>query len=377
MLYTGGTAAWTGIGKDSSSILRTVGSGDLTFDKDTDDQFVASYASGKDAESYLLRFDSFSESNNVNTSDLQYKSEGSWVSKKSGGVKQGDQVSFGSVDLTIGAIDRLGKSVVVSPGNSNVNFHTLYSKDGATVYLPWLNATGTSSGIMNYTGTNTGHNATSFYLDIKEEDKDDTIANGNQIRATLAFDTNAKAEVSAVSGGGATSTEIGDTNVERNFVYSALATEILLDKSKDQNTLQLIYHGGESAASIYLSSPTVVSAGGAATVLSIKDSEIANAAGKNLIVVGGSCVNTVAATLLGGPLCGADFTAATGVGTEAFLIETFDRADSVGNIATLVAGYEAADTVNAANALLASKPEIAAGKTCTGNTASGTTLTCA
>ena len=80
-----------------------------------------------------------------------------------------------------------------------------------------------------------------------------------------------------------------------------------------------------------------------------------------MIVVGGSCINTVAASLLGSssPLCGSDFTSITGVSNGEYLIETFAR--SGGKIATLVAGYEAADTTNAASALTTKNPEITVG----------------
>ena len=80
-----------------------------------------------------------------------------------------------------------------------------------------------------------------------------------------------------------------------------------------------------------------------------KDSEVISA--KNLIVVGGSCINTVAANLLGGALCGADFTTATGIGAGQFLIKTFANPDVTGGIATLVAGYNAGDTTSAATYL--------------------------
>jgi hypothetical protein len=93
------------------------------------------------------------------------------------------------------------------------------------------------------------------------------------------------------------------------------------------------------------------SSGGGATIGSaIKtDAEIASIQDKNLIVIGGSCVNTVAADLLGGAYCGAEFTEATkgngtGVGADQFLIQVFNNENSPGKIAMLVAGYEAADT---------------------------------
>lgn len=95
----------------------------------------------------------------------------------------------------------------------------------------------------------------------------------------------------------------------------------------------------------------------------ISDAEASTTgAGKNLIVVGGSCVNTVAASLLGSstPLCGADFTAKTTVTSGQFLIETFARGTD--KVATLVAGYNAADTTAAAKYLRTATIDTIAGK---------------
>jgi len=66
-----------------------------------------------------------------------------------------------------------------------------------------------------------------------------------------------------------------------------------------------------------------------------------------LIVVGGSCINSAAASLVGGAYCGAAWTTATNVGTGEFLIKGY-ASPSVGKFALLVAGYDTADTVNAA-----------------------------
>lgn len=60
------------------------------------------------------------------------------------------------------------------------------------------------------------------------------------------------------------------------------------------------------------------------------------------VIVGGSCINSEAASLLGiGRLCGEDFTAQTDVGAGQVLIRTFADGDK---IKILVAGYHAADT---------------------------------
>ena len=95
-------------------------------------------------------------------------------------------------------------------------------------------------------------------------------------------------------------------------------------------------------------------------IAKITDGNIASASGKNIIVVGGSCINTVAASLLGGKACGAEFTAKTGVGVGQVLIQTFDRGD--GSLATVVAGYEAADTVRGVQHLLSNNFNIAVGE---------------
>ena len=67
-------------------------------------------------------------------------------------------------------------------------------------------------------------------------------------------------------------------------------------------------------------------------------------------------INSAAATVLGGAYCGADFTAATGVGIDQFLIKGYENV--LGDkFALVVAGYEMADTVNAATYLTMQKPD--------------------
>ncbi len=87
----------------------------------------------------------------------------------------------------------------------------------------------------------------------------------------------------------------------------------------------------------------------------VKDTEVSSVSSKNLIVVGGSCINSVAAKLLGSdvPLCGAAWTAKTDVGVGQFLVKEYTSPYNSEKIAFLVAGYEAADTTAAVNSLLA------------------------
>ena len=91
------------------------------------------------------------------------------------------------------------------------------------------------------------------------------------------------------------------------------------------------------------------SGGTSSQVLIVKDSEVSSVSGKNLFVVGGSCINTVAAKILGSdsPLCAADFTTKTNTGVGQYIIKSVKSPYNDQKIALLVAGYEAADTVNA------------------------------
>lgn len=82
----------------------------------------------------------------------------------------------------------------------------------------------------------------------------------------------------------------------------------------------------------------------------VMDSESSTYDGSDVIVVGGSCANTLAAELLGSAYCGESFTTATGVGSGQFMFQAFDRN---GKTALLVAGYEVGDTSKAATYLLA------------------------
>lgn len=138
----------------------------------------------------------------------------------------------------------------------------------------------------------------------------------------------------------------------------------------DQKSVEVSYPKSQVYANIYVgaSGSSVTSSGGSssgATQLGdvlVKDSEVSSVSSKNLIVVGGSCINSVAANLVGGALCGSAFTDSTGVGSGQFLIQSFGDAYTTGKVALLVAGYDAADTVNAATYLRTQTVDTTAGK---------------
>jgi len=109
---------------------------------------------------------------------------------------------------------------------------------------------------------------------------------------------------------------------------------------------------------------SVVAGGEASTsteagVMTVSDANVASVAGKNLVVVGGSAINSVAAELLGGAYSEGAFTSATGVAAGEFLIQSFTRS---GKTALLVAGYTAADTEKAVTYLLNNDVDTTVGK---------------
>jgi len=127
-----------------------------------------------------------------------------------------------------------------------------------------------------------------------------------------------------------------------------------------------------SAASSSGSSTGVKSLGS----VTVADSEVSSVSAKNLIVVGGNCVNSVAAKLLGTTSsgCGAEFETLSGVVGGQFLIQTLDSPYATGKVATLVAGRYAADTTNAAKYLTTQAVDTTVGKKYKGTSATVATL---
>ena len=65
---------------------------------------------------------------------------------------------------------------------------------------------------------------------------------------------------------------------------------------------------------------------------------------RNVILVGGSCINSATAQLLGGTACGVDFTTKTGIGDGQYLIQAFASLQNSEKIAVIISGYRAEDT---------------------------------
>ncbi len=360
LLYTSGTAI-TGLGKDSNNGLITAIDSDLTFDDDDYDYFVASWSDGNDAESYLMRATNFVTENGADKVNIEYRKNKEWTTVKSK-AETGDTVTIGNVELTLGTVNNTADSVNISasPGATYVNFSTLYSKDGLKVYLPYYaGPTATAYGAINLTGNATGHNASSWYLYMTEEDQNGVIAGGKTFYFTLNENSAGDASVTGISGASSSSYEEDDTDKFISMTYGALATKFVWDKSNDQYDVVVTYHGDESYVEFFLTAPEVVVTpgdGGTSPVSSyngvvIEDKEVGSYSTRNLIVVGGSCINSAAASLVGGNFCGTDWTDATGIGPNQFIIKGYSDTPLTSQLALLVAGYEEADTANAATYL--------------------------
>lgn len=369
ILYkTSGNNEFEGIGKDADEQLLT-GATNVTFDGDLHSYFVASYDDGSDAESYLMRATNFRTEDNIDKVTFQYSKDGSWTDAKTD-RKEGDTFSVGNVELEVGHVNKTAKTVTFAADNPETRFDTLYSTEGLKVLLPTSGDGAADGQSINLTS---GSLNSTYVVQMIEEDKDGDSAAGSTINATVISNS----ATDKVSVDGVTSdvafAEIDSSNVYRGFVYSALATELLWDKGDtDQKTLELVYHGDEVEASAYITSADAVSSSsGDAGVMTVKDSEVATVAGKNLVVVGGSAINSVAAELLGGAYSEAMFTSATGVGAGEFLIQSFDRS---GKTALLVAGYNAADTEKAATYLLNNDVDTTVGTKMKGTSATEATV---
>src|SRR3989338_9114404 len=252
-----------------------------------------------------------------------------------------------------------------------------------------VNSTGGTSGAA---GAGAGHGWSTFDLNFTEEDRTNNLGVGGAFGLRLGSGGSSSyyVDVANIFPGRTTFTDRTNTDNIVGRVYSDLATEIWrLGPSSATRTAKVTYAGSESFADVFLTDVTAVvstpnASNGTTTTtssgvkvlgsVSVSDDEVAQVTGKNLIVVGGSCINKVAAELLGSstPMCGSAWEQKTGVGNGQFLIQTFSRTG--GKVATLVAGYNAPDTTNAAKYFTTQTVDTSAGKKYKGTSATQATL---
>lgn len=364
---------FTGIGKSPTQRLATTNSSRLWFNTTSaatyqNEGFIASWASTKDAESYYLKATISRDVGVANRTDIIDKITGDTVCAN---LENAQTCTIGNVVLTTSSTTyySAGERGVNLSINSGGSFNKLYTKSGMLVYLPYSETRAAEGfkGSINLTYSA----ANNFTLQFFEADKDGTLEKVSFNMTLIPQGTTTRyVTVSDVIGDNTPAeTPTSGSKIWESYVLSELATKILHDKSNtNQDSAKVEYHGGQVYANLFVASPdSIVSGGGTTTVggsvsdlgnVLVKDNEISSVSTKNLIVVGGSCINSVAAKILGSdtPLCGADFTAKAGVGANQALIKVITSPYAADKVAMLVAGYEAADTTKAAKYVSTEKP---------------------
>jgi hypothetical protein len=283
--------------------------------------------------------------------------------------------STNQLNTSPGAVTTTSSSVAVSVGRLTYNFtNVANSNNESTLYLvnPQTNTNIINPALIIFEeeDDNSVYEALVVTLDAETSGSDANIGINDVVRTW------------GIDGVWDSITTPGDSKVTKEAdLWGTIVTTDGTDS--DQESATISYPDEQIYAQVYVAgegaSITAGTVSGSSSVKSlgsvtVSDKEVGSVSAKNLIVVGGSCVNSVAASLLDSatPLCGADWEAATGVGSNSFLIETFDRGN--GKVATLVAGYNAGDTTNAAKALTTQTIDTSVGKKYTGSTASSVSL---
>ncbi len=287
--------------------------------------------------------------------------------------------------------DDYASSVATAVSANGINFTV-----GGTQVNALVNATTASAGALTYNFTYAGPATTTIYLV-------NPVDGGNIVSPALVVfeeeedrNNNWPAMIITLEGAGTSTDGLGVNTVrstsalsnsfitmESNDDLSQLLTYrgslVTLDNAEsDQKTATISYPDEQVQAKVYVSEGEASVSNGNGGVLGnivVKDSEVSSVSSKNLVVLGGSCINTAASKLLGSssPLCGADFSAKTGVNAGSYVIQSFASPWSSSKIALLVAGYNAEDTTNAANALKSNTIDTMTGKKYTGSTATSVT----
>jgi len=249
-----------------------------------------------------------------------------------------DTTDVGEVTITLNQVN--DTNIYLKFSGATLNYNVAYSDKGMRVVLPAENAAGTVD-LSSSAGE---------VLTLQEANNDGDLGSGDNITATVKANTNEKLHVSAT---GVTTLEDAD-DVYVGYVVSDLASKVTLDETADEYEFTVDYYGEEVSAEVKVvaGASTITPGESELGNVIVKDSEVSSVATKNLIVVGGSCINSAAAQLVGGTKCGAAWTTATGIGSGQFLIKGYADSTITTGLALLVAGYDAEDTVKATTYLL-------------------------
>jgi len=288
---------------------------------------------------------------------------------------------IGDDDLTFDAIgdtDEHGDLTFTLAGFSADNMSAIFNVTAGSDTITWNKAVSDMGLVVTIpTTTAADINNTGATLTFAEANKDEDVGLGREFTVTVNNNSNDNIHVSTWNLTAYDEEESNDVYV--GYVPSDLASMVTFDKSADEYAFSVEYFGKEATADVEVVAGGDVSVTAGSNALGnivVKDSEVDSVKSKNLIIVGGSCINSAAASVLGVSerTCGAAFTAATGVGSGQFLIQSVADAYTSGKVALVVAGYDVTDTSNAATYLRTKDVDTTAGKKYIGTSATQATL---
>lgn len=280
-------------------------------------------------------------------------------------------VTFGSTTTQLNT-SATGTSVSGAIGQLTYNVTSIGTANSSTIYLVDSGANILRPAVVLFEDKD----ESSVYNTVIVETSGAGISDNGVSVSEASFSWNGDADMknAAYGSNGYEKESVNDIYVKLDQWGTLVTTD---ETDSDQYNMVLSYPEEQTSAMIYVDG--LVEGSGSTTLGDVKvmDDELASSgmSGKNLIVVGGSCVNTAASTLLGGSTgCGASWTAATGAGSGEWVIQTFANPWASSKVATLVAGWEQGDTANAATYLKTQNPLTNVGHKLTGTTATAATV---
>lgn len=323
------------------------------------------------AKSYLLQYKG-ADRQTKTSPKIKFKNLGSGETLEYSVTSVTAGTRFGAV-----ATIKLGGysfAVVNGSGTLTDDFQVHVDQDGSGAvgtlpqdYVTWADSYG--SEWTFYSGNRSGHRdndgnvSTAAFDDVitlrsatpDSNDYDNVLPTIYEINITGAAGPEVRAALNTGARGPNLVTPDGETEV--SYGWTSMGTFARLDApSSDPQQLTLTYPAKQRLPMVYFTSGATssgVSRSGNLVAVEVVDatkldSEVASVTAQNLIVVGGPCVNTVAAELMGNQ---ADCT--TGFAPGKARVRLFEHAN--GNMAMLVAGYNGADT-RLAGKVVANRP---------------------
>jgi len=363
-----------GLGKDATHQLVTSATKggastavNINLNASLNNYFVATWISGDDAETYAYKITGSSvdetATNKTTLTNLVTGGEDIVIDAVNGYTDANGHITFTLAFAHENYPTKPYVTLNITANGGNVYCDRIVTAEGLQMRLPVSvnnnneTASALTDGQWNSNTTAVGRtSATAWTMNFTEEDKEETIAAGPSFTVAMGFSGTDGIEPATIAGKLGTSTmyETEDnSNVWEGYMPTDLATKLIHDRpSSGLNDLEITYFGTEAYGEVYVMEGGAT-LGGTTELGNVlyADTETSSHTGKNLIVVGGSCINSVAADLLGSSsaVCGPSFTTLTTVGTGEALIKSFNNG---GKVALLVAGYNAADTVMATTYLL-------------------------